>query len=73
MKNKIVNVLGREYDCKCCGRTGFDSADMPSHSVTCRSKVALIIAVGKKFVVLADGKQFTQFTLEFENTSISIF
>lgn len=60
-------ILGREYDCCSCGRTGFDSADMPSHAAICRSKVALLIAIPKKYVILTNGKEFIQFPLEFEN------
>lgn len=73
MSNKIINVLGRAYDCKFCGRTGFDSADMPAHSSTCRSKVTLLIAVPRKYVVVSNGREFIQFPLEFEKIYINIF
>lgn len=70
-KEKII-VFGREYDCSSCWRTGFDSADMPSHAATCRSKVALLFAIPKKYVVLRNGKRYIQFPLEFENRAVNI-
>lgn len=66
MSIDTVFVLGRPYECKCCGRKGFDSADLPSHSATCRSKVAILIAIPNKYVVTEKGKKFNQFHLEFE-------
>lgn len=71
MSYQIINVLGGEYDCKCCGLSGFDSADMPSHSSTCRSKVALLIAVPRKYVLVMGNKEFKQFQLEFENLFVN--
>lgn len=62
-----AKILSRGYECKCCGRSGFDSADMPSHSSTCRSKVAVLIAVPRKYVMLANGEEYEQFHLEFDN------
>lgn len=73
MNNQIINVFCREFDCSCCGRTGFDSADMPSHSSTCRSKVAILIAVPRRCVVLVNGKVFKQFQLEFDCLYTHIF
>lgn len=73
MFSKIINVLSNKYDCKFCGRMGFDSADMPSHASSCRSKVAILIALPRKYVVLLDGTEFKQFQLEFENIHINIF
>lgn len=67
MNNNTIFVLGRSYDCNCCGRMGFDAANLPSHSATCRSKVALLIAIPKKYVLTEEGNQFQQFQLEFEN------
>lgn len=59
-------MFARSYECNSCGRSGFESADMPSHSSVCRSKVAILIVVPRKYVVLIDGKEFKQFQLEFE-------
>lgn len=73
MSNHTINVFGREYNCSCCGRTGFDSADMPSHSSTCRSKVAILIALPRKCMVLVNGKVFEQFQLEFDHSYVDIF
>lgn len=73
MSSDTVYVLGRSYECNCCGRKGFDSADLPSHSATCRSKVALLIAIPNKYVVTEKGKEFNSFRLEFENIHANIF
>lgn len=65
MSNNPIYIFGRPYDCDSCGLTGIDSADMPSHSGTCRSKVALLVVVPKKNVLTGEGKEWIQFQLEF--------
>lgn len=66
MSYKTIKILGRPYECICSGRTGFDSADMPSHSATCVSKAALLIAIPKEYVVTDEGEEFIQFRVLFE-------
>lgn len=65
MSNRLIYIFGRPYDCDSCGLTGIDSADMPPHSAICRSKVALLVVVPKKYVLTGEGKEWIQFQLEF--------